>query len=197
MTANTMSRLLRQAFPGHNPLAAFGDRAEGAVLVLAGVVALLAVPVTAAIGSDVYATHESRVAVEQRTRSHVDAVLVEDAPSMDGAASSEALIETTDAIATWRMPDGVERKGVVRAPYGAEAGTTLRIWVDPGGEPTEPPMTNQGALFNAIFSALVLWGLVAGAMAALFGLVRFVHMRIRLRWWQLEWELTAPDWTGR
>jgi hypothetical protein len=197
MIANTLSRLLRRAFPGRNPLATFGDRIEGAVLALGVVVALLAVPVAASFGSEIYTTHESRVAAEQKSRTQVDAVLVADAPSMDGAASSEALIETTEAVATWRTPDGVEREGVVRAPYGAEAGTTLRIWIELTGEPTEPPMTNQGAASNAIFSALMLWGLVAGSMALLFGLVRFVCMRVRLRWWQLEWELTAPDWTGR
>lgn len=197
MTANAMSRLVRRAFPGRNPLATFGDRVEGAVLALGVVVALLAVPVAGAVGSEIYVTHESGVEAEQKSRTHVDAVLVEDAPSMNGAASREAVVETTDAVAAWRTPDGLERKGVVRAPYGAEAGTTLRIWVDLSGEPTEPPMTNQGATFNAIFSALMLWGLIVGAMAMLFGLVRFACMRIRLRWWQLEWELTAPDWTGR
>ncbi|MGW6930810.1 Rv1733c family protein [Lentzea sp. NPDC054927] len=197
MTANTMSRLVRRAFPGRNPLATFGDRIEGAVLALGVVVALLAVPVAGAVGSEIYATHESRVETEQKRRTQVSAVLVEDAPSMDGAASSEALVETTDAVATWRTPDGLVRKGVVRAPYGAGAGTTLRIWVDLSGEPAEPPMTNQGAAFNAIFSALLLWGLIAGTMALVFGLVRFACMRVRLRWWQLEWELTAPDWTGR
>lgn len=197
MTTNTMSRLVRRAFPGRNPLATFGDRVEGAVLALGVVVSLLAVPVAGAVGSEIYATHESRVAAEQKSRTKVDAVLVENAPSMDGAASSEALIETTDATATWRTPDGLEREGVVRAPYGAEAGTSVRIWIDLSGEPTEPPMTNHGAAFNAIFSAVLLWGLIAGAMALLFGVVRFACMRVRLRWWQLEWELTAPDWTGR
>ncbi|MDX8147286.1 hypothetical protein SK854_34615 [Lentzea sp. BCCO 10_0061] len=195
MTA--VSRLVRRAFPGHNPLATFGDRIEGGVLALGVVVALLAVPVAGAVGSEIYATHVSRVGAEQKSRIQVDAVLAEAAPSMDGAVGSEALIETTEAVATWHLPGGLARKGVVRAPYGAEAGTTLRIWVDLSGEPTEPPMTNQGAAFNAIFSALLLWGLIAGAMALLYGLVRFACMRIRLRWWQLEWELTAPDWTGR
>ncbi|RDI34334.1 Rv1733c family protein [Lentzea flaviverrucosa] len=197
MTTDTLSRLVRRAFPGRNPLATVGDRIEGAVLALGVVVAVLAVPVAAAIGSEIYATHESRVEAEQKSRTQVSAVLAEDAPSMDGAAGSEALVETTDAIATWRTPDGLERKGLVRAPYGAEAGTALRIWVDLSGEPTEPPMTNQGAASNAILGALLLWGLIAGAMALLYGLVRFACMRVRLRWWQLEWELTAPDWTGR
>lgn len=197
MTANTLSRLVRRALPGRNPLATFGDRIEGAVLALGVVVALLAVPVVAAIGSEIYATHESRVATEQKSRTQVRAVLVGDAPSMDRAASSEALVETTEAIATWRTPEGLERTGVVRAPYGAEAGTTLRIWIDLSGEPAEPPMTNQGATFNAIFSAVLLWGLIVGAVALSYGLVRLVHMRTRLRWWQREWELTAPDWTGR
>ena len=91
MTANPMSRLVRRAFPGRNPLAAFGDRIEGAVLALGVVVALLAVPVAAAIGSEIYATHESRVEVEQTSRTQVDAVLVEDAPSMSGAAEMPQL----------------------------------------------------------------------------------------------------------
>lgn len=197
MTANPLSRFVRRAFPGRNPLAMYCDRLEGAVLALGVVVALLAVPVVGAVGSEIYATHESRVEAEQKSRTQVDAVLVEDAPSMSGAASSEAVVETTDATASWRTLDGTARRGVVRAPYGAKAGTTLRIWVDLSGEETEPPMTNHGAAFNAIFSALLLWGLIAGAMALVFGLVRFACMRIRLRRWQLEWELTAPDWTGR
>ena len=197
MIANTLFRPVRRAFPGRNPLATAGDRIEGAVLALGVVMALLAIPVAAAVGSEIYATRQSRVAVEQKSRVHVDAVLVEDAPSLDGAPSSEALVETTEGTATWRMPDGDVRKGVARAPYGAEAGTVLRIWADLSGEPTEPPLTDQGAAFTAMFSAVLLWGLTAGAMALLFGLVRLVHMKARLRWWQLEWELTAPDWTGR
>ncbi|WP_086664507.1 hypothetical protein [Lentzea kentuckyensis] len=76
-------------------------------------VALLAVPVAGAVGSETYATHTARVEVEQKSRTQVDAVLVEDAPTMGGV------------------------------------------------------------------------------------LVKFAHLRIRLRWWQVEWELTAPDWTGR
>jgi hypothetical protein len=159
-----MSRLLRRVFPGRNPLATYGDRVEGAVLALGAVVALLAVPVAGAVGSETYARHEARVEVEQKSRTQVDAVLVQDAPLMSGAAS-ETVVETT------------------------EAGTELRIWVDLNGAVTEPPLTDQGAAFTAIFSALLLWGMVVGAMALLFGVVRFAHMRIRLRWWQLEWEL--------
>jgi hypothetical protein len=188
VTANPMSRLLRRVFPGRNPLATYGDRVEGAVLALGAVVALLAVPVAGAVGSETYARHEARVEVEQKSRTQVDAVLVQDAPLMSGAAS-ETVVETTEAAASWHMPDGTARRGVVRAPFGAEAGTELRIWVDLNGAVTEPPLTDQGAAFTAIFSALLLWGMVVGAMALLFGVVRFAHMRIRLRWWQLEWEL--------
>ncbi|HEX8864335.1 MAG TPA: hypothetical protein VF821_01645 [Lentzea sp.] len=197
MTANPMSRLVRRVFPGRNPLATCGDRIEGAALAVGVVVALLAVPVAGAVGSEIYATHTARVEVEQKSRTQVDAVLVEDAPSLSGARGGEAVVEKTEATASWRLADGTTRRGLVPAPYSAEAGTTLRIWVDRSGEVTEPPMTSQGAAFNAFFSALLLWALVAGTMAALFGSVRFVCMRIRLRWWQLEWERTAPDWTGR
>ncbi|WP_112263877.1 CBS domain-containing protein [Lentzea terrae] len=86
-----------------------------------------------AVGSEIYATHEARVEVEQKSRTQVNAVLVEDAPSVSEAR----------------------------------------------GEVTEPPLTNHGAAVGAIFSALLLWGVVVGGMALLFGLVRFAHMKIR------------------
>ncbi|MET9230110.1 hypothetical protein [Lentzea sp. NPDC003310] len=197
MHANLLLRLTRRLFPGRNPLATYGDRLEGAVLALGVVAALGMVPVAAAVGSEVYAAQGARVQVEQQSRHQVDAVLVEDAPSLGGAADSEAVIETTEAVASWLLPDGTVRRGAVRAPFGAEAGTSVRVWIDRSGQVTAPPATVQGAAFTAITSALVLWGVVLGAIALLFCLVRFAHMKIRLRWWHLEWELTAREWTGR
>lgn len=195
MTANPMSRLVRRVFPGRNPLATYGDRIEGAVLALGVVVAFLAVPVAGAVGSETYATYKSRVEVEQTNRSQVDAVLVEDAPEMSG--HSEVAVETASVTAAYRLPDGTVREGLVQAPYDAASGATVRIWIDGSGEVVEPPMTSDGAVISAFVIALLLWSGAAGLMAFFYVVVRFLHMRIRLRWWKLEWELTAPDWTGR
>lgn len=195
MIANPMSRLFRRVFPGRNPLATYGDRIEGAVLALGVVVASLAVPVAGAVGSEAYAAYESRVEVEQANRTQVDAVLIENAPEMSGR--SEGAVETASVVATYRLPDGTVREGLVPAPYDAASGATVRIWIDRGGEVVDPPMTSDGAVISAFVIALMLWGGATGVMALFYVVIRFLHMRIRLRWWKLEWELTAPDWTGR
>lgn len=195
MTANSLSRLVRRVFPGRNPLATCGDRLEGAVLGLGVVVALLAVPVAGAVGSEVYSAHEARVESEQANRTQVDAVLVEDAPETSGY--SDGTVETTSATATWRLADGTVHEGVVPAAYDTQSGATVRIWVDRGGDVVDPPMTHEGAVISASVVAFLLWSAVTGLMALSYVVTRFLCMRIRLRWWKLEWESTAPGWTGR
>ncbi|MEV6235610.1 hypothetical protein [Lentzea sp. NPDC051838] len=195
MTAHPMSRLVRRVFPGRNPLATYGDRIEGAVLALGVAVALLAVPVAGAVGSETYTGYEARVDAEHASRTQVDAVLVEDTPEMRG--HSDGTVEKTPATATWRLPDGSVHKGVVPAAYEMRSGATVRIWTDRGGEAVDPPMTHEGAVVGAFMIAFLLWSVLTGVMTLFYGVVRFLHMRIRLRWWKLEWELTAPDWTGR
>jgi hypothetical protein len=195
MTANPMSRFFRRVFPGRNPLATYGDRIEGGVLALAVVVAFLAVPVAGAVGSEAYGAYKSRVEVEQANRTQVDAVLVEDAPELSGR--SEGAVETTSVTATYQLPDGTARTGLVPASYDAASGATVRIWIDRNGEVVEPPMTRDGAVISGFVMAFLLWGGVSGAMALLYVVVKYLHTRIRLRRWRLAWELTAPDWTGR
>ncbi|GGU50513.1 Rv1733c family protein [Lentzea flava] len=197
MTAKPMTRLVHQAFPYRNKLATTGDRIEGAVLAAGVAVALLAVPVVAATGSEVYATHRAQVAVEQASRHHVDAVLIEDAPPTIGSTERGGVVESTPVLARWRLPDGSAREGVVQAHYDAKAGAKVPVWIDRNGAVTVPPMTNEGAAINAILLALLLWGGTAGSMTLLYLAVRFAHQRIRERRWGTEWLRIAPEWTGR
>jgi hypothetical protein len=197
MTAKPMSRLVHQAFPYRNKLATTGDRIESTVLVLGVAVALLAVPVAGAAGSEIYATQRERVAVEQASRSRAEAVLIEDAPATIGSSERGGTVETAPVLAKWRWRDGSIREGHVQAHYDAKAGATVRIWVDQNGKVSEPPMTNEGAAIDAIVLALLLWSAAAGAMALLYLAVRFAHKRFRLRQWAHEWERIAPDWTSR
>ena len=68
MNAKSMSRLVRRAFPCRTRLADAGDRWEGAVLVVAVIVALLAVPIAGATGSEIYATQRDQAAYEKPRR---------------------------------------------------------------------------------------------------------------------------------
>ncbi|USX54399.1 hypothetical protein [Lentzea sp. HUAS12] len=197
MIATPMSRLVRQAFPYRNELAALGDRIESAVLVLGIALALVAVPVSAAAGSEIYAARRERAAAEQSIRSRAEAVLLEDAPKAVGVSERGGVARTVTVLATWRMPDGSARQGLVKTHYDAVAGAKVPIWVDEHGATTAPPLSTEGAAVDAILLAFLLWSAAAGSAALLYLAARLAHRRTRLRQWEREWERVAPDWTGR
>lgn len=197
MDATLPARVARQAFPGRNQLATAGDRLEGAVLVAAVVVALLAVPVVGAVGSEFYATQLVQSASEQQSRQETDAVLIEDAPPVKGFVDPDGPVESAPVRATWRGPDGTERQGTVQAAHGRKAGGTVPIWVDRDGALTRSPLTTEGAAIKAMALAVLLWAGVAAVMALLYLAVRFMHKRMRMCRWAAEWWQIAPDWTAR
>lgn len=197
MTTKPMSRLVHQAFPYRNKLATAGDRIESMVLVLGIAVALLAVPVAGAAGSEIYASKRERVAVEQASRSRADAILVEDAPPTIGSSERGGTVETVPVLAKWRLRDGTTRQGPVQVHYDAKAGAVVSIWVDENGSASEPPLTPAGAAIDALVLALMLWGAATGSMALLYLAVRFAHKTVRRRQWATEWKRIAPEWTGR
>lgn len=141
---SALSRFARRAFPGRNPLATTGDRLEGALLALTAVVALLAVPVVGAFGSEFGSAQLTRAEQERQTRQQVQAVLVADAPQA-GRADPNGSSESASVRATWQAPDGTAREGPVDAAVGRKAGATVPIWVDAAGERARPPLTAEGA----------------------------------------------------
>src|SRR5690242_12862860 len=102
MDTKPISRMARRAFPGRNQLATAGDRLEGAALVLTVLIALLAVPVAGATGSEWYAMQKSQAETEQQARHRAEAVLVEDAPPLAGSTGRGRAAESPRVLATWR-----------------------------------------------------------------------------------------------
>lgn len=197
MDPKLIARAVRLAFPGRNKLATAGDRLEGAVLVGAAVVALLAVPVAGAAGSELHARQQAQVVGEQETRQRAQAVLVEDAPPVTKVDDRGTVLETAPVLATWSGPEGQVLQGTVQAHRGAPAGTTVPIWIDRRGGVTEPPLTAAGSVITAIGLALAVWAGVTAVAAVLYLLTRFTHTRLRRRRWELEWEQVSRDWTAR
>ncbi len=197
MDRKLLSRVLRRAFPGRNELATAGDRLEGFVLVVTAVVALVALPVAGAAGSELYVRQSARAVVEQQTRQRARAELIADAPLVVDVAAAEGVAGSAFVEATWTAPDGRTRQGTVPAASQAKAGTSVPIWVDRDGDLTSAPLSTEGAAFNAIAVAVLLWAGAVGAMVLLYLALLYAHKRMRMIRWASEWERIARDWTAR
>ncbi|GAB2794475.1 hypothetical protein GCM10027199_82860 [Amycolatopsis magusensis] len=57
---------------------------------------------------------------------------------------------TAPTQATWILPDGNRRTGLVPADKGLRAGVRIPIWIDRDGVPADPPLLPSAAATNSI-----------------------------------------------
>ena len=126
-----LRRLLR---PGHGPLVREVDRAERVVVLACALLAALLVPVALTVGALTYRGLADSAAAEAATHHRTVAVLAEDVPA--AGARGYARATTPSVRATWRLPNGVTRTGVVAVRNGMAAGDTVEVWLDESGVPT-------------------------------------------------------------
>jgi hypothetical protein len=173
-----------------NELRRPADRIEGAVAAALAIMFLAAVLAGSFLGLHIYQSERADAA---RLRPVV-AVLSQNGPG-------NTLTAYGQAQARWRAPDGQQRSGVLTtdaAPgiWDAAAGTEVRAWVTPSGDPVAQP--GQAAM---ILTALLvpLWS-ACGAVALLmicYWLCRRLLDRRRLADWEAAWAQVGPRWTSR
>jgi hypothetical protein len=182
-------RAVRGLWPDHNPLRRSLDRAEAVIFGGLAVAFLAVAPLAATTSSHLVFGVASRVVHAQQSWRLVPAVLLTNAPRSQGAGY------TTATQARWTAPDGSRRTGAVPALPGAEAGSTVRIWVDAAGRlthlPLQPSQARGQAVLVAILAPVALGFLLLGAS----GLAHSVLGRRRLAAWESDWQATEPQWT--
>ncbi|WP_236790887.1 hypothetical protein [Amycolatopsis sp. GM8] len=170
-----------------NPLVRTEDRIEATVLVLALLVVLAAVPFAFAFGSSTYAAQRESAVAAAADRHPASAVLLADAPPPLVTPQGVAVGAVRSVEASWRLPDGDVRTGVVSAAGGSAAGSTVQIWLDGNGNAVAAPPAPDVALVAAIAVAALGWLAVALVAGGMFWLVRLVLDRRRYARWELEW----------
>jgi hypothetical protein len=177
---------LRRLWPRRNNLMRPSDWLEAALLVFVITVALVMLPIAAALGSETYA-NQLRAAQDQALSHHqAIATLTADAPNVDGLPAVPA---------RWTLPNGTPRTGLIPAPAGTRAGQPVPIWLDPTGTPAPEPPTHETAALAGLAVAMGLWITTLAALSALFVLARLLLNRHRLTSWHRAWLRTAPTWT--
>jgi hypothetical protein len=163
---------------GRDPLCRTTDRIEALVSVLTVVVTLLAAPIAAAIGTEVYDSRRDVYAELAPIHDNV-AATVTDVP-----ASQQALGTTMITVQARWSAAGTEHTGPVKAPSTVEVGDPIEIWVDHNGAQVPAPTPTTRAAVEAVTVALVIWVGFAATAASLFTITRAVCNRIRSNGWQ-------------
>ncbi|WP_199432271.1 Rv1733c family protein [Qaidamihabitans albus] len=181
-------RLLR---PGRNPLARPSDRFEARLLVVLVLLALLAIPVAAAIGSETYTSRLDAARAESASREQVTAELLADALMSMGAPAARP----PHVPARWTLPDGTEHTGQVPAYSGATEGTEVTVWVDRSGAVTGAPTTTAGAAFEGVGAGLTIWLGFTVLCGVVFGVARLLVTRSHAQRWAQEWARVEREWS--
>lgn len=192
----SLARLARWLGFDRNPLRRRTDRLEAVLRLVMIILVVLAMP-AASIAAGRWADHwVLRQVQTQRTINHqVTAVLLRTAPET-GIPDPYTSVETTWVPARWQPPGQPPRTGEVLAVAGAHKGSTVRIWIDPSGAVTDPPLDHRvvrGDVVMAVTATLLVSGLLLLGAA---GLARRMLDRRRLRAWEAEWRVSGPLWSG-
>jgi hypothetical protein len=168
------------------------DRVEALILTLAVVVALLAVPIAAAVGTAVHDARRDHYAGQAASRSLVSATITEVPTFADGPPHGATTVQ-----ALWSVGE-TEHTGALAAPTTSKVGDTVQIWVDnnTGKWSAEPTSTARAAL-EAVTAALLIWTGVAGAVLVLYIGTRATCDRIRFTRWQLGFADLVEHGDGR
>jgi hypothetical protein len=187
-----LGRFVRGRRLDRNPLRRASDRAETAMLAALAAAFLAGAPFAAqASGAWVHTALQREQAAQESSWRLVPAVLLTEAGTgVRGAPVPEAK-------ARWIAPYGETITSDIPVPSGAQAGTTVRIWVARDGTPTQPPLLDS-QVSNEVDCAEA-GGVVA--LAATLAVVGFLARRSldkrRMAAWDAEWRAAGPRWTMR
>lgn len=176
---------------GRNPLRRPSDRLETVLLWCALLVALLMIPVGAAVGTGVHDALDASAARQRASLSETQARTLESTermfPSSPGDMLSRARVSYVDQ-------QGMQREGTASVVIGTKAGVEVTIWLDRSGNiATAPRSSSDSAAYGVTVGFLTVlgsWLLVWG----LFTLARIPLDRRRLRDLDAEWYAVAPRW---
>jgi hypothetical protein len=163
---------------GRDPLVRTTDRVQALVSVLTVVATLLAAPIAAAVGTEVYDSRRD-VYSEQVSRRDTVTATVTDVPAPQRILDNKMI--TVEA--RWSAA-GTEHTGTVGAPSTVEAGDRIEIWVDDNGAQVPAPSPTTRAAVEAVTVALVIWVGFAAASAAVFAVTLAACDRMRSIGWQ-------------
>jgi len=177
-----------------NPMARYSDRLEGALVISAVLLALIGIPVAAAVGSEAAARGIERAHKEMNTRHPSVAVTLLEAPHPALVAGAELGFPSQEAVlARWVGPDGTQHLGNVHVPPGTPVGAEVPIWVDEAGNHVTAPFGWGAAISSGLEAGLSTWLGILALSTGPYWLTHIALNRLRYSQWAREWEHIGRD----
>ena len=141
-------------------------------------ISLLAVPIVAAVGTEIHDSRRHIYAEQIHTHHTVTATI-----TADNAAQQDWPINTVTVTTRWSV-NGAEHTDEAKTASTAKTGHPIEIWIDKSGTQAPVPTPTAFAAVEAVTGALIIWICVAAAAATLFYITRAICHRVRLTAWQ-------------
>ncbi|MEV4603619.1 hypothetical protein AB0K15_40360 [Amycolatopsis sp. NPDC049253] len=186
-SANRLLRWWHLLVPGRGSVARTSDRLQAGLALVVILVALAAIPFSAAAGSSVYASQKAVSVRELAEYMPVTATLLADGPPISVSGRSGAVGGPMPTDATWDSAGDVRHVGKVSADEGTHRGDTVQIWVDHAGVVVDPPLSAAAAVVNAVAAAAGLLSAVWLGLALVYRIAVFALDRYRMGRWRQEW----------
>ncbi len=193
----TITRRLWHRFTlGSGPLKRSSDRIQVLARVLLVLAVLTAVPVALAVATATASHTQALADAESASRHEVTATLLQDAVAPPRNDAEHTAL-TARVEAQWSDATGIIRHGVVRAPRGMKAASTIAIWVDDSGAVTTAPTDDSEVIRQAVLASLFTFlGISVVAALGYFAARRLLE-RSRMRRWANGWAAVEPVWSGK
>lgn len=182
-------RLARYA--GRNPLVRTSDRLEAWTVLIAVLVAVLAIPFAATIGT---LTYERQVQLSVRQAAELRQV----AATVIADSTPEAQPGRVWFRTQVRWSVGTEpTTGWLEGADRLNAGDRATVWVNDRGEQVGPPLSREQASVVAIGIAALAWLAVVVVLSTSVRVVHWHLERSRYEGWTREWRTFDCDGNGR
>ena len=122
--------------------------------------------------------------------------------SEPGLATVQGPVLTAEVQATWRLPDGIQRSGILTSATApaidySGIGATVPVWLNRSGLPQPPPPGNYDTILGMVMVSVIVPSAAAVLLLGCFGVCHVALNRHRLVQWEQAWAITEPQWTSR
>jgi hypothetical protein len=193
MLLRLWQRLVRIVVGNDNPLRRRVDRIQSAVVAGLVVAFLVAAPLLSIVA--VHVTGAAAVREQQAEANWLSRTAVLQESAAAGLVADDGAFDSW-VTASWKMPGGAERSGLVAVDLNARKGQRVTVWVTPAGQLTHPKLTRAQVLEWEATAAIVTPIGLAVLLVVAGGVVRVAANRRRMAGWTQAWAAVGPRWSS-